>query len=72
MAKKLDISLRHLQNVPDSKDERKEKGKAKTVCGCLAASSLEILQSWAKEWALGCVNSPPRGQRESGGGIHAT
>ena len=30
------------------------------------------LQSWSKKRALGCVNSPPRGQRESRGGIHAT
>ena len=31
-----------------------------------------VEQGRAKEWSLGCVNSRPRGQRESGGGIHAT
>ena len=33
----------------------------------------ESIQGSAKRWALGCVNSPPpHGQREPGGGIHAT
>ena len=32
----------------------------------------QSVQSWAKERAHGCVNSPPCGQRESGGGFHAT
>ena len=30
------------------------------------------VQRWAKKWSLGCVNLPPRGQREPGGEIHAT
>ena len=40
----------------------------------LAQVELFAVQSWAKERALGCVNSPPslRSQRETGGGIHAT
>ena len=31
-----------------------------------------VVQGSAKRWALGCVNSPPRGQREPGGGNRAT
>ena len=52
---------------PRSRDEIE-----RHLFSALGALTLLDIQGSAKRRALGCVNSPARGQREPGGGIHAT
>ena len=49
-----------------------KKGKEKISVHLLNPTSDLTIQSLAIKWALGYVNSHPRGQREPGGGIHET